>query len=126
ADNSCAANTCPGAPCSDACGNSFNGTKAPDNTCAANTCTGRTCTDSCGNTFNGLHGPDNSCAANTCFDATCTDSCGNNYQGTKACPPAVTSALTVTGTVGFPFSYQLAATHGPTSFDLAPVPCAVG
>ena len=36
--------------------------------------------------------------------------------------PAITSALTASGTVGQPFSYQITATNSPTSFSAYPLP----
>ncbi len=36
--------------------------------------------------------------------------------------PSITSALTASGTVGTPFSYQIVATNSPTSFGATPLP----
>jgi hypothetical protein len=37
-------------------------------------------------------------------------------------PPAITSALTASATVGTPFSYQIIATNSPTSYTATPLP----
>ena len=37
-------------------------------------------------------------------------------------PPAITSAATATGTATFPFSYQITASNGPTSFGASGLP----
>jgi len=37
-------------------------------------------------------------------------------------PPVITSTLSVTGTVGFPFGYQITAINGPTSYSATGLP----
>ncbi len=39
-----------------------------------------------------------------------------------ASPPAITSALSATGTIGTAFNYQITATNSPTSFSAAGLP----
>jgi hypothetical protein len=41
---------------------------------------------------------------------------------TAPSPPAITSPLTATATVGLPFSYQISASHAPTSYGASGLP----
>ncbi|MBP7060741.1 MAG: hypothetical protein KBA91_02065, partial [Candidatus Moranbacteria bacterium] len=99
-DSSCAATTCSGQSCQDACGNWYAGTFAGNENRESRTCeswglgtgTGYVDVNSCtglGSNYDtsgcsGACTPDSSCAATTCSGQSCQDACGNWYAGTFA------------------------------------------
>ncbi len=123
----CAVDTCVGSTCGDGCGGSCAGTQCcPSCACAASTCIGSTCANGCGGFCAGTKAPSCSCAASTCIGSTCSDGCGGTCAGTQSCcgslAPVITNALSFTGTVGVPFSFQLTASNSPTSFGASNLP----
>src|SRR5262249_13357430 len=63
---------------------------------------------------------------NNYCDSTGFDPTINFTPSVGLSPPAITSALTASGTVGQAFSYQIAATNSPTSFGATGLPTGLG
>ena len=66
-------------------------------------------------------------AGTTVCTATATNACGTNTDSgtvtiTVSTRPAITSALTASGSVGVAFSYTITAASSPTSYSASPLP----
>ncbi len=76
-----------------------------DPSCAATTCIGSTCEDACGNIYDGTNDcgcVPNGCATTTCVGSTCNDGCDSNAPGTMT--SSTWTPATDTECSGVPFT----------------------